>query len=76
MRDIKNYLDIGKRMLKHPIFKEKYKIQNPEFPGDSLIEKTLWTICKEKEGNNFRAQERSSTQSITRKLNKIFNTGG
>lgn len=76
MSDIKNYLDIGKKMLEHPLFKDKYDLEDPKLPGSSLVEKTLWVICKEKDGDNLCNQAKSSTASITRKLNNLFNTGG
>jgi hypothetical protein len=76
MSDIKSYMDIGKKMLEHSLFKEKYNIESPSLPGSSLVEKTLWTICKEKDGDNLRDQSNSPTASITRKLNNLFNTGG
>jgi hypothetical protein len=76
MNDIQSYLDIGEKMIEHPIFKDKYEIEEPKFPGDSLIEKTLWMICREKDDYRYRNQVKSSTSSITKKLNNLFNTGG
>lgn len=76
MSEINNYKDIGHRMLKHPIFKEKYEISNPDLDGNSPIEKTLKQICNEKDDDRLSDQERSSTTSINRKLNSVFNIGG
>lgn len=75
MTDINSYIDIGKKILEHDIFRDKYGIESPNFPGESLIEKTLWAICKEKDKDTFCDQEQSTTASITKTLNRIFNTG-
>jgi len=76
MSDVHSYLDIGKKMLEHPLFKDKYGIEDPKLPGNSLVERTLWNICKEKDSDNLCNQEKSSTASITRKLNTLFDIGG
>lgn len=76
MSEIKSYLDIGKKMLERPLFKEKYDLESPTLPGKSLVEKTLWSVCHEKDRASLSNQVNSSTASITRKLNILFNTGG
>lgn len=76
MSEIKSYLDIGKKILENPFFKEKYDIESPTLPGNNLVEKALWAICHEKDRVGLCNQENSSTASITRKLNILFNTGG
>ena len=76
MSEINRYIDIGKMILTHRIFSEKHEIENPTFPGNSLIEQTLWYICREKDDDKLSKQERSSTASITRKLNNLYKTWG
>jgi hypothetical protein len=72
MGDIKTYNDIGEKILKNPILKEKYEIDEPNLVrGKKTIETVLRQICMEKE--KHATQEKSSTLSITKKLNFIFN---
>jgi hypothetical protein len=65
------YSDIGKEMLKDEIFQKKYNLpKNLTFSNDSKIVHILNAICTEKEKNKFEAK--TSTQSITKIINNIF----
>ncbi len=75
MADIKTYNDIGEKILKSLILKEKYDVEMFDLAqGKSELETVLRVICREKE--KTAGQESSSTMAITNKLNQLFKIGG